>query len=95
MNDYAILWTYIVLLVAGGVMGFVKGKSKVSLITSVASALLLTLCALNTISFGYSIWILGALLIVFAMRLMKTKKLMPAGLLTILTILAIALISAL
>ena len=29
------LWIYIVLLVAGGLMGFLKAKSKMSLITSI------------------------------------------------------------
>jgi len=36
--NLTILWIYIVLLVAGGVMGLVKGRSRISLIASVAFA---------------------------------------------------------
>ena len=38
MNAHTILWIYIILMVLGGVMGFVKAKSKVSLIASVTFA---------------------------------------------------------
>ena len=91
MDRYTILWIYIVLLVAGGVMGLVKGKSKISLVTSVAFALLLSLCALRIWPYVYALYILGFLLIFFAWRLLKSKKFMPAGLMVILTILAMAL----
>jgi uncharacterized membrane protein (UPF0136 family) len=91
MNDYVILWIYIILLVAGGVMGLVKGKSKISLITSLIFALLLSMCALRIWPFSYSVWILGFLLLFFGWRLLKSKKFMPAGLMVILTILAMAL----
>lgn len=91
MNAHTILWIYIVLLVAGGVMGLVKGGSKVSLITSVAAAVPLILCNLGVMRFDVSTWILVALILVFAWRLAKTKKFMPAGLLIILTTVALAL----
>ena len=55
----------IVLLVIGGVMGLIKGKSKISLIASLAFAIPLILCAINVIRFGYSTWILVVLLIFF------------------------------
>jgi uncharacterized membrane protein (UPF0136 family) len=89
--DYTILWIYIVLLVAGGVMGLVKGKSKISLIASLVFAIPLILCEFNIIPFRYSTWILVVLLVFFGWRLLKSKKFMPAGLMTILTILALAL----
>ena len=91
MNAQTILWIYIVLLVAGGVMGLVKGKSKISLITSVIFALLLSLCALGVWPFHYSLWILAVLLLFFGWRLLKSRKFMPSGLMVILTILALAL----
>jgi len=91
MNSRTILWTYIVLLVIGGVMGLVKGKSRISLVMSVTFAALLSLCALNVIPFEYSTWILLALLLLFGWRLYKSRKMMPAGLLLILTALALAL----
>jgi len=91
MNTHTVLWIYIVLLVAGGVMGLVKGGSKISLATSVAAAVPLILCNLGVIRFSVSTWILVALILVFAWRLARTKKFMPAGLLIILTTVALAL----
>ena len=93
MSHNAILWTYIVLLVVGGLIGFLKAKSKVSLIMSVAFAALLGLCAVGVIPGRYSVDILLAvLLIVFVMRLAKTKKLMPAGLMVVLTLVTLGLL---
>jgi uncharacterized membrane protein (UPF0136 family) len=91
MNAHYILWIYIVLLVAGGLMGLLKGGSTISLITSVAFAIPLILCNLDVIPFHVSTWILIGLLMVFAGRLTKSKKFMPGGLLLLLTILALAL----
>jgi len=92
MNSVTILWIYIVLLVMGGLIGYFKGKSRVSLIMSLAFAVALGLCAAGTISSAIVADILlAALLIVFAMRLAKTKKFMPAGLMLVLTVAALAL----
>ena len=92
MNPNNILWIYIVLLVIGGLIGFLKAKSQTSLIMSVAFAVALSLCAADIIFKYYVADILLALLLaVFAMRLVKTKKFMPAGLMLIVTISALAL----
>jgi len=92
MSPNKILWTYIVLLVIGGLIGFLKGKSKVSLIMSVVFAALLILCAAGIIFQPYVADILLAvLLVVFGMRLAKTKKFMPAGMMLVLTLAALAL----
>jgi uncharacterized membrane protein (UPF0136 family) len=86
-----ILWVYIVLLVIGGLMGFLKAGSKISLISSVVFAVLLALFVT-----GVWRWPIGAdillalLLVVFVMRYAKGKKFMPAGLMIILTVLALA-----
>lgn len=80
------------LLGAGGVAGFVKAQSKPSLIAGVSSAVLLLACM------GYSLVSLvpatiaaavisDLLLIVFALRLSKTKKFMPSGLMLIICLL--------
>jgi len=47
MHNFAnlVLWIYIVLLVVGGLIGFLKAKSKVSLIMSAIFAALLAMCA--------------------------------------------------
>jgi uncharacterized membrane protein (UPF0136 family) len=87
-----VLWVYIVLLLVGGLMGWLKAKSKVSLVTSAVSAALLALCAMNIVFRAYvADIILAALLVVFAIRLGKTKKFMPSGLMLTLTIIALAL----
>jgi uncharacterized membrane protein (UPF0136 family) len=92
MNPNKVLWIYIILLVIGGLTGFVKGKSKVSLIMSVSFAAALSLSAAGIIFQPYVADILlAALLVVFAMRLVKTKKFMPAGVMLVITIGALAL----
>src|SRR5215510_3473539 len=96
MNARVILWIYIVLLVIGGVIGLLKGKSKVSLIMSVVFAVLLSFTAVpGLLPPEWPDWVadvlLGLLLIVFAIRLGKTKKFMPAGLMLLITVLAMAL----
>jgi uncharacterized membrane protein (UPF0136 family) len=87
-----VLWIYIVLLVVGGLIGFLKAGSKVSLIMSACFAAALSLCAAGVIFQPYMADVLlAALLIVFAMRTAKTRKFMPAGLMLVLTIAALAL----
>jgi uncharacterized membrane protein (UPF0136 family) len=87
-----VLWVYIVLLVVGGLIGFLKAKSKVSLIMSVVFAALLVLAAKGLIFQTYMVDVLlAALLVVFAIRLAKTKKFMPSGMMLILTLIALLL----
>jgi len=92
MRPEIILWIYIVLLVIGGLIGFLKAGSKVSLIMSVSFAALLSLCAARMIFQPYvADIILAALLVVFGHRLTKTKKFMPSGFMLVLTVAALAL----
>ena len=91
MHNFAdiVLWIYIVLLVVGGLIGFLKGKSQVSLMMSAGFAALLILCELGIIFKDYvADVLLAALLVVFAWRLTKTKKFMPAGMMLVLTLAA-------
>jgi uncharacterized membrane protein (UPF0136 family) len=93
MNPTTVLWAYIVLLVAGGVMGFVKAGSKMSLLTSLAFAAALALCNANVVQVKHLTDIILAILIVFfGMRFAKGKKFMPMGLMAILTVLTLALL---
>jgi uncharacterized membrane protein (UPF0136 family) len=92
MSPNKILWIYIVLLVVGGLIGYFKAKSPVSLIMSVIFAVALSLCAAGIIFKDYVADIfLAALLVVFAMRLAKTKKFMPAGFMLVVTLITLAL----
>ena len=87
-----VLWIYIILLIIGGLIGFLKGKSRVSLIMSVSFAAILILCALDIIFKAYvADIVMAVLLVVFTMRLAKTKKFMPAGFMLVITILALAI----
>jgi uncharacterized membrane protein (UPF0136 family) len=98
MNNFSntVLWIYIVLLLVGGLIGFFKAKSKLSLITSAVFAAVLVLAVLPGIfqpAFARNLVnvILALLLVVFAVRLAKTKKFMPSGLMLVVTIAALAL----
>ncbi len=91
MTPISVLWIYIVLLVAGGTVGFLKAQSKMSLIMSVGFAALLSLCALGYIRNSMAAdFILVFLLIFFGMRAAKSKKFMPMGMMTILTVVTLA-----
>ncbi len=90
MNPEIVLWIYLVILVAGGIYGFVKAKSKVSLITALVFGALLAAAAMGWLGWPYAgDVILIVLTIVFAFRFQKTRKFMPAGMLTLLTIAAL------
>jgi uncharacterized membrane protein (UPF0136 family) len=97
MHNFAntVLWIYIVLLLVGGLMGFLKAGSKVSLVSSSVFAAVLILTQTGIFKPSVSLILvnvlLAALLVVFAVRLAKTKKFMPGGLMLVLTILALAL----
>jgi len=92
MNPHmTILWIYIVLLLVGGLIGFLKAGSKVSLTTASVSAALLIITTIPGLlgahmAEGLATFILAALLVVFAIRLTKTKKFMPSGLMLVLTL---------
>ena len=96
MNPHTVLWIYIVLLLVGGLIGFLKAGSKVSLITSAISAAALIITAIPgllapNLARALADIIMAALLVVFAIRLGKTKKFMPSGLMLVITLLALAL----
>ncbi len=92
MNPNTVLWIYIILLVVGGLIGFLKAGSKASLIASSSFALALILANQNIVLARNMVdVILGVLLLFFAMRLTKSKKFMPNGMMLILTIVALAL----
>lgn len=84
------LLVYGILVSAGGVFGFLKAKSKASLIAGLVSGgLLITAYSISkrNTSAGFTMGAVVAalLLLVFGARLAKTKKFMPSGMLLILT----------
>lgn len=86
MTPSLILWIYIGLLVLGGLMGFLKAKSKPSLIASAVFAGALVLVNTGVINWPPAADVLLVLLlVVFGIRYGKTKKFMPAGMMIILT----------
>jgi uncharacterized membrane protein (UPF0136 family) len=89
-NPVTVLWVYIVLLVVGGMVGFLKAKSKMSLLMSLAFAAALSACQLGYLKTpNLADILLLFLLLFFVVRLLKGRKFMPAGLMTILTLLAL------
>ena len=91
-----VLWIYIVLLVVGGLIGFLKAGSKVSLIMAASFAAALGLAAIpNFFDSQFRRMLanvlMAVLLVVFAMRLAKTRKFMPAGMMLIATLIALVL----
>ena len=92
IHAQTVLWIYIILLIIGGLIGFFKAKSQISLIMSVGFAIVLSCCAANIIFYPYVADILLVVLVgVFTMRLVKTRKFMPAGMMMVITIAALAL----
>ena len=91
MNQHTILWIYIVLLIVGGLIGYLKAGSKTSIIASASFAAALILCQLDIINRKGIDVILAVLLVFFALRLSKLKKFMPNGLMLVLTVVALAL----
>ncbi|MGK7873431.1 MAG: TMEM14 family protein [Xenococcaceae cyanobacterium] len=79
---------YGVLALVGGVMGYAKVKSKASLISGSISGVLLLVAGLMQLQ-GFSMGLIlalvvtAALVVVFAIRLVKTRKFMPAGLMLV------------
>lgn len=83
---------YGLLNIAGGIMGYVKSKSKISLIMGCLLGTELVLCAIATLK-GYNglpvaSVLTGLLIIVFGIRWVKTKKIMPAGLMVTLGVIS-------
>lgn len=93
MTPQALIWIYIILLVAGGLAGFIKAGSRVSLVSSLLFACLLSLCQLGALRpYWITYLLLGILLAFFGSRFIQGKKFMPAGLMTILTLAALLLL---
>ncbi len=84
-----VFWCYVALLLVGGLIGFFSAGSKVSLITSSIAAAILIVTRIGILDRSFARDLANitmvVLLIVFAIRLAKTKKFMPSGMLLVLT----------
>ena len=85
---------YGILAIVGGIIGYVQAKSKASLISGIISGLLLVTAGVmqlqgQGLGLILAIVVTIALIIVFALRLAKTRKFMPAGLMTALGVAAL------
>ena len=91
-----VLIVYAVLLIVGGVIGFVKGRSRPSLIAGTVSGVIAILAAAISATYnedgGYSLALLLAiaLFLFFGYRASVTRKFMPAGLLAVASVAVIA-----
>lgn len=83
---------YAFVVIFGGVFGYFKAKSKMSLISGLVSGvalLALWFFAISiTLKLGLATAIAAILLIVFMMRFVRTRKFMPAGLMMLLSLAA-------
>ena len=84
---------YAVVVFAGGLMGYLKAGSKVSLIAGVASAALLSAAFWRAQSYGVQgLWmaaaVAGLLSLVFLIRFIKTRSIMPSGTMLLLSLVA-------
>ncbi len=95
-----IILLYGVLVAAGGVMGYVKANSRASLIAGGISGVLLIVSSVammrGAYSFGWWLALVVAILLLarFAMASLGGFKMMPGGLMIILSVLAIVVLLA-
>jgi uncharacterized membrane protein (UPF0136 family) len=95
MQNTAIeIWVYGVMMILGGVMGYVRVGSKASLLSGVG-------LGLGLLASGYGAWrgsgnsvvaaeiIALLLLVLFAIRYAKKRRFMPAGMLAVLSLVAV------
>ncbi|WP_414618928.1 TMEM14 family protein [Calothrix sp. CCY 0018] len=85
---------YGILSIIGGIIGYKSAGSKVSLISGTVSGLLLLVAAYlqlqgQTWGLTISLILTSILVVVFAVRLGKTRKFMPAGLMVFLGLAAL------
>lgn len=87
-----VFWSYVALLVAGGVMGFVKAGSRASLIASGSLAAALAVAAFAGAAPVVLAAILAAIGLYFASRYAKSRKLMPGGVFCVLSLATAAVV---
>jgi uncharacterized membrane protein (UPF0136 family) len=87
-----VLWIYIGSLIAGGLVGYLKAGSRMSLVTALVCAALLAAGALGLLPFWAVYVLVGLLGGFFLYRFLKTGKFMPAGVMAALSGVILALL---
>jgi uncharacterized membrane protein (UPF0136 family) len=86
-NFDIVLWGFIVVLLTGGLVGYFKAGSIVSLLTSGLIAALLAFAALGffgaTTSRSFARFMIGCLFCLFGCRWWVSRKFMPSGLMAL------------
>lgn len=94
MHNLAIVtWIYGALILVGGLMGFVKGKSRISLLMGLIFGAALIACGVYIDQGKHDALVAATtlaavLFVMFAIRYAKTKKIMPSGMLALISLLA-------
>ncbi|MDZ8187153.1 MAG: TMEM14 family protein [Nostoc sp. ChiSLP02] len=88
-------FAYGILAIAGGIIGYIQARSQISLLSGTISGLLLIIAAYLQLQgqaqgLILAVLVTAVLVVFFAFRLAKTRKFMPAGLMTVLGMLALA-----
>lgn len=92
------LGVYAVLLGAGGVLGFIKAGSRPSLVAGLASAVVAVVClVLSALGSPVGLWLGVALALaltgLFSYRFSKSRKVMPSGVMAIVSLVVLALLA--
>lgn len=89
-NQAIAIWIYALVLMIGGLIGFLKAGSLASLLTATFFTAALIKCGIsvkqsNPYAYNMSLVMLSLLLVFFIFRFISTYKFMPSGLAAILT----------
>jgi uncharacterized membrane protein (UPF0136 family) len=93
-NKAYILFIYSTILLLGGIIGFLKTGSVISIFSAAFLTLILNVCGSmmlygKQLAYNISLIVLFIILIFFGFRYILTLNLMPAGIMTILTLLTL------
>jgi uncharacterized membrane protein (UPF0136 family) len=99
LADQIVLGLYALVLAGGGVMGYVKAGSRPSLIAGLTSGLAALACLVLTWSHPSLAVMLGIglavlMLVVFGIRLARTRKFMPSGMLLVISVVVLGILGA-
>ncbi|MBE9116085.1 hypothetical protein IQ249_09280 [Lusitaniella coriacea LEGE 07157] len=88
---------YGILALVGGIIGYVQAKSKISLVSGTISGILLLVAAFiylqgQVLGLTLAAAVSAILIVTFVIRLIKTRKMMPAGLMILAGIPTLALL---